>query len=162
MAIVILKRELPNLGSMGETVKVKDGYARNFLIPYGFAVEVNKKNMKMIEHEKQVIAKQIKTFEEKALKDKAGLEKVTVEFTRKSSKDGKLFGSVTNRDIEIALKEKNIEVDRRNINTVHLKEAGSHDVAIKLFKDIKAIIKVNIVAEMEAETEETVQTETEE
>ncbi len=147
MAVVILKKEMPNLGSLGEVVKVKDGYARNYLLPYGFAVVANRKNTKEIEHEKRMLEKQIKTLEDQALKDKAKLEKVKLSFARKASKTGRLFGSVTNRDIEAELKEQGIEVDRRNIEVSLLKELGVFQVPIKLFKSIRALIKVEVLVE---------------
>ncbi len=156
MTVVILKKDIPKLGSLGDQVKVKGGYARNFLLPYGYAVEATRKNVKQIEHEKRMLEKEIRTLEAAAIVNKGKIEKLKLEFTRKSSESGKLFGSVTNRDIELALEEKGITVDRRNVTPSHVKVVGESTVDVKLFKAIKATIKLNIIPEyvVEENTEE--------
>lgn len=161
---VILKKNVAHLGSLGDQVSVKGGYARNFLIPAGLAVEATRKNLKAIEHERKSLEKQIRTLEQAAQVLKAKIEKITLEFTRKASKTGKLFGSVTNREIEQVLAERGIEVDKRNIKPSNLKELGDNVVEVKLFKAIKATFNVKLVAEIieEVEEEEVVETETEE
>jgi len=177
MTVVILKKDIAKLGSLGDQVSVKGGYARNFLLPYGFAVEATRKNVKQIEHERRMLEKEIRTLEAAANLDKQKIEKITLDFTKKSSESGKLFGSVTNRDVELALKERGIVVDRRNVSPSHVKVVGLSTVEVKLFKAIKATINVNVIPEYiveekeeevveevvteEAVTEETV-TETEE
>jgi len=168
MTVVILKKDIAKLGSLGDQVKVKGGYARNFLLPYGFAVEATRKNVKQIEHEKRLLEKEIRTLEEAAHKTKQKIEKITLEFTKKSSESGKLFGSVTNRDIELSLSERGVIVDRRNVSPSHVKVIGKSTVEVKLFKTIKATINVNIIPEYiveEKPAEEVVEeevTETEE
>ncbi len=152
---LILKKNVANLGSLGDQVRVKSGYARNYLLPYGFAVEANRKNLKLIEHEKKILEKQIRTMEQAAQILKARLEKMTLEFTRKASSSGKLFGSVTNREIEKVLLEKGIEVDRRNVKPSNIKELGDNVVEVKLFRTIKASLNIKINAEiLEEEVEE--------
>ena len=171
MATVILKKNVPNLGSLGDTVSVKGGYARNYLIPQGIAVEATRKNLKEIEHEKKRLEKEIRTLEQQAQVMKAKIEKITLEFTRKASVKGKLFGSVTNREIASVLAERGIEVDKRNIKPSNLKELGDNVVEVKLFRTIKASFSVKLIAEIveevveeeetdEVETDETVETET--
>jgi len=147
MTVVILKKDMPKLGSLGDQVKVRGGYARNFLLPYGFAVEATRKNVKQIEHEKRMLEKEIRTLEAAALKNKEKIEKMTLEYTKKSSESGKLFGSVTNRDIELSLSERGVVVDRRNVTPAHVKLVGKSIVEVKLFKAIKATINVNIIPE---------------
>ena len=156
MTVVILKKDIPKLGSLGDQVKVKGGYARNYLIPYGFAVEATRKNVKQIEHERKKLEKEIRTLEAVAIVNKEKIEKITLDFTRKSSESGKLFGSVTNRDVELALSEKGITIDRRNVTPAHVKTVGESTVEVKLFKSIKATIKLNIIPEyiVEEETKE--------
>lgn len=164
---VILKKSVPNLGSLGDTVSVRGGYARNFLIPQGFAVEANRKNLKEIEHEKKSLEKQIRTLEQQAQIMKAKIEKITLEFTRKASATGKLFGSVTNREITSVLAERGIEVDRRNVKPSNLKTLGENIVEVKLFRTIKATFTVKLLAEIieevveeeEVDTEENIDTE---
>lgn len=153
---LILKKNVTNLGSLGDQVRVKSGYARNYLLPYGFAVEANRKNVKLVEHERKILEKQIRTMEQSAQVLKAKLEKMTLEFTRKASSSGKLFGSVTNREIEKVLLERGIEVDRRNIKPSNIKELGDNLAEIKLFRTIKASLNVKINAEIEEEIEEEV------
>ncbi len=147
MTVVILKKDIPKLGSLGDQVKVKGGYARNFLLPYGFAVEATRKNVKQIEHEKRMLEKEIRTLEAAAQVNKNKIEKMTLEFTKKSSESGKLFGSVTNRDIELALNERGVIIDRRNVTPAHVKLVGASTVEVKLFKAIKATININIIPE---------------
>lgn len=156
MTVVILKKDMAKLGSLGDQVKVKGGYARNFLLPYGFAVEATRKNVKQIEHEKRMLEKEIRTLEAAAQISKGKIEKMTLEFTKKSSESGKLFGSVTNRDIELALSERGLVIDRRNVTPAHVKLVGKSTVEVKLFKAIKATINVNIIPEyiVEEKTEE--------
>jgi len=160
---VILKKNVPNLGSLGDTVSVKGGYARNFLIPQGYAVEANRKNLKEIEHEKKRLEKEIRTLEQQAQIMKAKIEKITLDFTRKASATGKLFGSVTNREIASVLAERGIELDRRNIKPSNLKELGDNTVEVKLFRSIKAAFTVKLIAEVieEEVEEEVVETEEE-
>ncbi len=156
MAKVILKKDIANLGDLGDTVTVRAGYARNYLIPYGFAVEASRKNVKLVEHELRKLEKEIKALEIKAINTKKSLEKITLSFTRKAGATGKLFGSVTNRDIELALSERDISVDRKNIRPATLKEAGNFDVSVKLFREVRGTIKVQVVAEVEKVEEEPV------
>jgi len=164
VTVVILKKDMAKLGSLGDQVKVKGGYARNFLLPYGFAVEATRKNVKQIEHEKRMLEKEIRTLEAAAQVKKGKIEKMTLEFTKKSSESGKLFGSVTNRDIEIALTERGVSIDRRNVTPAHVKLVGKSTVEVKLFKAIKATINVNIIPEyiVEEKTEEVAQEATNE
>lgn len=160
MAVVILKKDVSNLGNLGDKVTVRDGYARNYLIPYGFAVEASRKNLKLVEHELRKLEKEIKTLEDHALKTKTKLEALTLSFSRKAGETGKLFGSVTNRDIELALSEKDITVDRKNIKPATLKEAGTFEVDVKLFRSIRSTLKVQVVAEIEKNEEEDAVVET--
>lgn len=156
MAKIILKKDIANLGDLGDAITVRDGYARNYLIPYGFAVEASRKNVKVVEHELRKLEKEINALDLKAQSTKKSLENVTLSFTRKAGATGKLFGSVTNRDIEMALSERSILVDRKNIKPSTLKEAGAFDVSVKLFRSVKASIKVKVVAEIEKVEEEPV------
>jgi CBS domain-containing protein len=102
-----------------------------------------------------MLEKEIRTLEAAALVNKEKIEKITLDFTRKSSESGKLFGSVTNRDVELALSERGINIDRRNVTPAHVKTVGESIVEVKLFKAIKATIKLNIIPEyIEEDTKE--------
>src|SRR5262245_46977588 len=110
---VILKEDVPNLGRSGELVAVKPGYGRNYLIPQGMAMLATTKNVARLEHERR----QIESAAAKVRKDAEGvaarLHGVTLTLERQVGEENKLFGSVTTRDIEEALRQKGIEVDRR-------------------------------------------------
>jgi len=144
---VILREEVPNLGSIGDVVKVKPGYARNYLLPRGLAVEAGTRNMKELEHQKRVVAD--KRFREQksagAVAEK--LSAVTLSFPMRAGEDGKLFGSVTNQDIHRALEERGFTVDRRRILLDEpLKTLGEHAVAVHVGPDTRASIKVTVSA----------------
>ncbi len=144
---VILREELPNLGTIGDVVKVKPGYARNYLLPRGLAVEASVRNLHELEHQKRVIAD--KRLREKksaaAIADK--LASVKLSFEVRAGEDGKLFGSITNQDIHRQLDEKGFPIERRRILLDEpIKNLGSHEVAVHLGPDTKATIRVDVTA----------------
>lgn len=144
---VILREELPNLGTIGDVVKVKPGYARNYLLPRGLAVEASVRNLHELEHQKRVIADK-RLREQKsaaAVADKLG--GVKLEFEVRAGEDGKLFGSVTNQDIHRRLEERGFTIDRRRILLDEpIKSLGSHDVAVHVGPDTRATVKVEVKA----------------
>jgi large subunit ribosomal protein L9 len=143
---VILKEDVHNLGKAGELVKVKPGYGRNFLIPQGKAVIATAGNVKQIEHEKKLIsAKQAQLGKDaQAMADK--LSSVEVQIERQAGEEDKLFGSVTSRDIEEALKEKGVTIDHRKVHLAEpIKTIGYHTVEIRLGNGITGKIKVVVV-----------------
>ena len=145
---VILKEDIVNLGKMGEVVRVRDGYARNYLLPRGLVIIANKKNLKGFEHQRRVVGerrervlKQVQVLGEK-------LAAVSLTMPVKVGEEGKLFGSVTNIHIEKALKEKGFDIDRRKIHLAEpIKNLGDFEVPIRLAADVTATIKVSVVAE---------------
>lgn len=146
---VILKQDMPNLGNANDVVKVKDGYGRNYLIPRGFAVmatssakKINAENLKQRAHKEEKIRTE-------ALENAKKLEKVSLTIGAKTSSTGKIFGSVNTIQIAEALKEKGFEVDRKNITIAEdqIKEVGTHKVTVKLHKDVKVEVSIEIVAE---------------
>ena len=145
---IILKEDISSLGRLGEVIKVANGYARNYLLPQGIAVEATKRNLKIWENEKQGVER--KLFQ---LKDDAGklcekLEGVVLKFIRQAGADDKLFGSVTSMDIEDCLKGQGITLDRRKIILSDpIKAIGEYTVAAKLHQDITANIKVVVEKE---------------
>ena len=145
---VILKEDLPNLGKMGEVVRVRDGYARNYLLPRGLVLVANKKNLKTFEHQKRVVASQKDRVSKQAqtLADK--LSQVSLVIAARSGEEGKLFGSVTNIDIEKALKAKGVEVERRRIHLSEpIKMVGDYEVPVRLTAEVTANVKVSVVSE---------------
>jgi len=145
---VILKEDIVDLGKMGEVVRVRDGYARNYLLPRGLVLVANKKNLKGFEHQKRVIGAQ----REKVVKQAQGLSDklaaVSLVIAVKTGEEGKLFGSVTNMDIERALREKGFDIERRKIHLDEpIKNLGDFEVPVRLAADVTATVKVSVVPE---------------
>jgi large subunit ribosomal protein L9 len=145
---VILKQNIPSLGKTGDLIKVHDGYARNLLIPKGLAIEANGKNIKNFEHEKKNILKKAEK-EQKAAQDQvARLADVTITIARKVGDQDKIFGSVTSRDIELALKEKGFNIDKKMIvHDEQIKSLGEFKVKVKIHSGVEAELKLNVVGE---------------
>ena len=145
---VVLKEDIPKLGKMGDVVRVKDGYARNYLMPRGLVLVANTKNMKSLDHEKRVIAgrRERVVKEAQSLSDKIAALSLTI--TAKSGEEGKLFGSVTNIHIEKALAQKGFKVERRKIDlTQPIKAIVVYEVPVRLASDVVANVKISVVAE---------------
>ena len=144
--IVILLRDVKGTGKAGEVVKVSDGYARNMLIPKGFATEASDKNVRDLEKQKAVM-EEIKSKEYKKAEDMAlKLSQVTVEIVSKSGESGRLFGSITSKDIADELKEQHkIDIDKKKfVLETPIKHVGEFEVTIKLYREISAKLKVNV------------------
>jgi large subunit ribosomal protein L9 len=145
---IILAKDIENLGVAGSIVTVKNGYGRNYLIPKGYAFPANEKNVKELEFHKRVIEKKINTESFTANQTAEKLAECEVRIEKKVGEEGKLFGSVTTREIEEALKNKGFDIDHRNILVDgHIKKSGVYDVEVKLFRDIKGVFKLWVVAE---------------
>jgi large subunit ribosomal protein L9 len=144
---VILRDELPNLGTTGDVVKVKPGYARNYLLPRGLAVEASVRNLRELEHQKRVIADKRLREQKTAAAVADKVSSVKLVFEVRAGEDGKLFGSITNQDIHRQLEEKGFSIERRRILLDEpIKSLGSHDVVIHLGPDTKATVKVDVTA----------------
>jgi large subunit ribosomal protein L9 len=144
---IILSEEVTNLGRPGDVVKVKAGYARNFLLPRKLAVEANPKNLREFEHAKSVALLKREALKQKAAGLKARIEALTVGINARAGEEGKLFGSVTNIDIERALRDQGVEVDRRRITLAEpIKQLGEFTVTVKLESEVEARLKVNVTA----------------
>lgn len=149
---IILKQDVPNLGHKDDVVVVKNGYAVNYLIPQGFAIMATPSAKKVhAENLRQRAHKEAKLRED-ASALAAKLEGMQVTIATKVSSTGKIFGSVNNIQVAEALAAKGFELDRRNITIAgedKLQEVGVYDATVKCYKDIKATIKVEVVAEQE-------------
>jgi large subunit ribosomal protein L9 len=143
---VILTEDLPNVGRSGEVVRVKPGYARNFLIPRGLAAIATADNVHRLEHEKRVAQKraqkQRSAAEELALK----LANVRITLQAQVGEEDRLYGAITSRDVEAALADKGFEIDRRKIVMEPIKELGTHKVPIRIAAGIDAGVELEIVA----------------
>lgn len=148
MMELILRENVPSLGKAGDLVRVKPGYARNFLLPRGLAFEATEGNKKRIAGEAK--ARQSRDAAERSQAEAlaAQLAGVTLAFTAKAGEDGKLFGSVTAGDIAEQLAAQGHEIDKRKIELEHpIKELGFHTVPVKLPHDVHAEVKVTVAAE---------------
>ncbi len=145
---VILKEEVTNLGEIGEIVNVAPGYARNFLIPKGFAAEADTKNVKAFEHQRRVIQEKAAKLAREARDYGDKLSQASLTFKAKAGEEEKLFGSVTSKDIADALKAQGFEVDRRKILLEEpIKRLGAYSVDIKVGYGVTAPVTVQVVAE---------------
>jgi len=145
---VILKEDVANLGKIGEVVRVRDGYARNFLMPRGLVLEANKKNLKTFEHHKKIVGDQKQKILRQAHAVGDPLNGVSLLIAMKVGEEGKLFGSVTNIHIEKALKAKGLSVDRRKIQLAEpIKIAGDYNVPVRMSADLTVPLKVSVVSD---------------
>ncbi len=144
---VILREDYISLGYIGDTVRVRRGFARNYLIPRGIAVEASSANERALTHKlSSIMAKRIKKKAEAEAFGKV-LEQVTVEFTLKVGAKGKSFGSVTTRDIETSLKALGYEIDRRQIRLSEtIKGPGVYKVEVKLHSEVSVAVQVKVIA----------------
>lgn len=143
---VVLQKDIEHLGKGGDVVKVSPGYARNFLLPQGLALPASEANVKRFEHMKRVAA-------ERAAKARADAQALaqrlsTVEITLKArtGSEGKLYGSITTKDVESALKAKGFDIDRKRLTMEPIRSVGTYEVTAKLAPEITASFKVNVVA----------------
>ncbi len=147
---VILKEDVQNLGAMGDVVKVKNGYARNFLIPKGAAAQASEKNIRAMEHEKRIIEERKKKLVSAAEQLAQKISAAELSFTKKAGEEGKLFGSITSMDIAEQLSEKGIEVDKKKISIAEpIKRLGEHSVEVSFGHGVSATVSVNVTAEAE-------------
>ena len=144
--IVILLKDVKGKGKAGDVVKVNDGYARNMLLPRGLAQEATEGNIRNLEKQKAIAAEKRAAEEAKAREDKAKLEEITLEIKSKGGDSGKLFGSITSKDIADVLEaQEGIRIDKKKIEMPStIKAAGERTVTIKLFTNVSAELKVHV------------------
>ena len=145
---VVLKENLEHLGSIGDVVKVRRGYARNYLLPRGLAVVASRGNVKQVEHEKAVQAQRVAKLRAQQEEVVAQLSEVTVMVAKEAGDDGKLFGSVTSNDVLEGLKAKGVEIelDKKKLIMPEkaIKEVGSYEIGVKLPYGLTASIKLEV------------------
>ncbi len=148
MIEVILRDDIKTLGKAGELVRVKPGYARNFLLPKGLAYEATEGNKKRIVAETKARNVRLAAEKDAAVAAAATLSAITVTFTRKAGEEGKLFGSITSQDIADSLASQGQTVDKRKIELAHpIKTVGEHTVAVRLHPEVHADVRVTVAAE---------------
>jgi len=146
---VILMEKVANLGELGDVVKVKDGFARNYLIPHGKARRATEANLKAFESRRSDLEKAQAETLAKARERGATLEGLKIQITQKAGPDGRLFGSVTNYDVVEALQKQGQEVERANVRMPQgpLKQVGDFPIEIALHTDVIATITVSVLGE---------------
>jgi large subunit ribosomal protein L9 len=148
MTDVILREDVKSLGKAGELVRVKPGYARNYLLPQGLAFEATEGNKKRIAAETRARGARDQAERVEAERFAAILGATALTLTGKAGEEGKLFGSVTAQDIADALAAQGHQVDRRRIELEHpIKTVGHHTVAVRLHSEVHAEVRVSVVAE---------------
>ena len=142
---VILREDVPHLGTIGDIVRVKPGYARNFLLPRGLAVVADKRNLKQLEHERRIVAAQRdrKISAAQVAAGRIGALRLTIK--ARAGEEGKLYGSVTNIDVERALAESGIDVDRRRIRLEEpIKALGEYRIGVQLQAGVTCEVLIEV------------------
>jgi large subunit ribosomal protein L9 len=148
---VILRETIDTLGRAGQVVKVKAGYARNYLLPRKLAYPATPGNLKVIEFERQSLIRKDAKQKEEAEQLKGMLEKVEIVIRRKVGEQNTLYGSVTNSDVADELEKKGYQIEKRKIHMEdHIKQIGQFDIPVRLFKDVIANVKLKVEPEVEA------------
>jgi len=147
---IILRQDVPNLGSAGEIVSVKPGYARNYLLPRGFAYEATEANLRQLEEEKRRAEQRARRAYLEARRRAAALEGISLTFKVRAGEESKLFGSITAADIADRLNEQGLDfqVDRRDVMLEEpIKNLGVYSVPIDLHSEVRPEIKVWVIKE---------------
>lgn len=145
---VLLREDIDTVGGRGEIVRVRAGYARNFLLPQGIATLATKGNVRQIEQERAALLKKAAIEKATAEAQAEQMESISLEFERKAGEHGTLFGSITSMDIAEALQAKGYEIDRKRIGLRQpIKETGEYTVNVKLHREVSLPVKVTVTAE---------------
>ena len=145
---VILAENIASLGRIGDLVKVAPGYARNYLVPKGLALESTEKNVRDLEHKKRILARKREKVRQEMLSQAEKLKQVQLTLTRKVAEEDRLYGSVSTVDIAKALEDLGFAVDRKDIRLVQpIKELGEYQVSIRVDADVEAEVKVVVQKE---------------
>lgn len=144
---IILTQNVPNLGSLGDEIQVKDGYARNFLLPQGMAMPAGGKNAREIQHRQHFLGKKRAEAIEAAQGESAKVAALELTVKVRAGTGGRLFGSVTNRDLQALIAEQGFELDRKSIQLhTPVKSLGTFVATIKLHTDVKVELQFKVVA----------------
>jgi large subunit ribosomal protein L9 len=144
---VILQQDVDKVGKSGELIRVRPGFARNYLLPRELAVTATTAAVHRIEHEKVVAIARAEKAKREAQTSADRLSALAITIVQKAGEDGRLFGSVTTKDLEAALKAQGVVIDRRKIQLPEaIKAVGSYQIPVKLVSDVSAILKVEVVA----------------
>jgi large subunit ribosomal protein L9 len=143
---LVLQHDVDNVGKSGDLVKVRPGYARNYLLPRSLAVPATTAQVNRISHEKAVALAKSEKLKKESKDLAAKLSGLTIKLAHQVGEDDKLFGSVTTKEIEAAVKALGFEVDRKKMHLPEpIKALGSYEIPLKLLSDVTAILKVEVV-----------------
>lgn len=143
---VILRHDMGKLGKSGDLVKVRPGYARNFLLPRGYAVPATTAQINRIAHEKAVALVRAEKIRKEAEELAAKLTALAIQIQAKTGEEDRLFGSITSKDIHAAIKAKGLEIDRKQIALPEpIKALGTYEIPVKLLPNVSATLKVEVV-----------------
>jgi large subunit ribosomal protein L9 len=145
---IILLEDIPSLGKIGDLVKVSDGYGRNYLIPHKLAIKATSKNRKQLEHEKRFAQEKTDKVKRDAEKLATRIEEFSCTITKPVGESGKLFGSVTSKEIEQQLNENGFQIDRKKIELEEpIKNLGVYTIPVRLHSEVIANLKLWVVRE---------------
>ncbi len=144
---VVLQKDVSHLGKGGDVVKVAPGFARNFLIPQGMALPASEGNVARFEHIKRIASERATKARAEAQGAATKLSAVEIKLTARAGSEGKLYGSITSKDIEQALKSKGFDVDRKKLTVDAIRSVGTFEVQAKLAPGVDATFKVTVTAE---------------
>jgi large subunit ribosomal protein L9 len=145
---IILTAEVSKLGSIGDIVNVKDGYARNFLLPRGLASVANDSNKKALDHQVRILEKKRAKALDEAKGVASNIEKTSVTVSKQVGEDEKIFGTVTTAELSVLLKAEGLEIDKKDIKiTEEIKKVGVYAAEVKLHAKVTATFKVWVVAQ---------------
>lgn len=145
---ILLTENIASLGEIGQIVNVAPGYARNYLLPQGLAIEATGKNVRELEHKKRILAQKREKIRQEMLSAAEKLNRVTIQMSRKVAEEDKLYGSVSAVDVAKALEEQGFEISRKDIHLDQpIKQLGEHTVPIRIGSDISAAVKLVIEKE---------------
>ncbi len=143
---IILQEDVENLGQIGDIIKVRDGYARNYLLPRGVAIEANRRNRRILEHQKRLVAAKKEREQKQAQSLGQQLAGLTLAISARAGEEDRLFGSVTNQDIEKALYAQGVAIDRRKILLEEpIKQLGTYTVPVRLSGGVRGSVTVQVV-----------------
>lgn len=147
---VILREDVPHLGAMGEIVKVRPGFARNYLLPRGLAAEASRRNVAALEHQRRLVEVKRERERKVALGVADKIEGLVLEVRARAGEEERLYGSVTNMDIEKLLQERGLKVDRRRVDLADpIKRLGTYRITITVAHDVKATVTLKVLPEEE-------------
>ena len=147
---VILKEDIDHLGEVGDLVTVKAGFARNYLLPRGLAVQANDRQVRRVEHERRIIEAKVSRERQGAEAERDKLNQLTLTIAKAAGENDKLFGSVTSMELEVLLRDAGFALERRRIQLgENIKALGEYAIDVRLHRDVTATFKVHVVKQEE-------------